>query len=243
MIKEQGIDSFHLLEEYVPMEEQMEFFHKSEISRINVATFDKEEEVVKLFSPYEDKERKQESLLRLSSIADVDAYRTIEAFHKMSYNHELHNWATMALLNSKIVLSSTLSGQQQVYISSGLGGLNKRLRFFGLFASSDREPFTELQSKMIYREFLFQLSQNNIVIEKIDINENYFTILILFSIDEDARVTINSTIEEINKYGNFLDTKYLFTNTRVLDDDEIQKYLNKGKHIDIDMDMDMDLEL
>ena len=47
----------------------------------------------------------------------------------------------------------------------------------------------------------------------------------LFPIESDARVVINDTIEEINKYGDFLDTKYLFTNVRILSTEQIQKIL------------------
>ena len=237
MIKEQGIESFHLLEEFVPMEEQMEFFRKSDKSRRDVQSFDKDEEIVILFSSNQTIDRKKESLIRLSSIPDVNAYRAIETYHSSPQEPELYNWSTMALLGSKIILSSNLSGQQQIYISSGLGGLDKRLRFFGLFASSNREPFTELQQEIIDREFRFQLQQNNIDIEKFEIKDNHFTLLILFPIDAEARESINSTIEEINKYGNFLDTKYLFTNVKVLNDNDIQVYLNKSINKDIDLDI------
>lgn len=227
MIKEQGIESFHLLEELVPMREQMEFFRRSDISRRKSSSFDIDEEIVVLFSSNQTIDRKKECLLRLSSIPDVKAYRAIETYHSSPQEEELHNWSTMALLGSKIILSSNLSGQQQVYISSGLGGLDKKLRFFGLFSTQNREPLTDLQRKIIDREFRFQFRQNDIDIEEFDIKENYFTILMLFPIETDARDSISTTIEEINMYGNFLDTKYLFTNVSILEADEIEDILNR----------------
>lgn len=233
MIKEQGIESFHLLEDLVPIEEQMEFFRASETLRKSKYVFDLDEEIVILFSSNQPIERKKTSLLRLSTLPEVSAYRAIETYHSSPLEPELNNWSSMALLGSKIILNSNLSGQQQVYISSGLGGYGKKLRFFGLFSTKDRQPFSDLQREIVDREFRFQFSQNEIDIESFDLEENYFTILMLFSLDTDARESINATIEEINKYGNFLDSKYLFTNVKILDKEEIIKMISRRQGNDL----------
>ncbi|HAR37472.1 MAG TPA: hypothetical protein DCS09_02205 [Porphyromonadaceae bacterium] len=133
----------------------------------------------------------------------------------------------MALVSSRIVLSSDLSGQQQVYISSGLGGLDKKLRFFALFTTREREALTALQREIVEREFIFQLQQAEIVIEKFEIESNYFTILMLFSFDRDAKSSLNAAIAECNQYGDFLDTRFLFTNVKVLTEEEIAHLLKK----------------
>lgn len=232
MIEEQGIESFHLLEDLVPIEEQMEFFRESDKQRRLDDTFDTDEEIVILFSSNQPLTRKKKSLLKLSSIPDVKAYRAIETYHSSPLEPELLNWSSMALVGSRIILSSNLSGQQQVYISSGLGGQGKKLRFFGLFNSATFEPFTELQREIIEREFKFQFSQQDIGIESFDIRENYFAILMLFPIEIDARISINLVLEEINKFGGFLDTKFLFTNVRILNDIEVGQFLEKKKNMD-----------
>lgn len=226
IIKEQGIESFHLLEDLVPIEEQMEYFRQFDKVRVEKAAFDRDEEIVILFSSNQTVERKRESLLRLASIPDVRTYRAIETYNSSPSEPELTNWSSMSLLGSRILLSSNLSGQQQVYISSGLGGHDKKLRFFGLFVAKDRAPFTELQCQIIEREFRFQFEQGSIDIERLEIKGNYFTILMLFPIEADARVVINDALEEINKYGNFLDSKYLFTNVKILSEVEIQRALS-----------------
>lgn len=232
MIEEQGIDSFHLLEDLVPIEEQMEFFRESDKLRRSDLSFDTDEEIVVLFSPNQPIVRKKKSLIRLSSIPDVRAYRAIETYHSSPLEPDLLNWSSMALVGSRIILSSNLSGQQQVYISSGLGGHGKKLRFFGVFTSSDLEPFSDLQREIIEREFRFQFSQAGIDIESFEINNNYFSIRMLFPIEVDAKSSIVSIIEEVNQFGGFLDTKYLFTNVKLLNDEEIQKFIeakNKRK--------------
>ncbi|MDY9918383.1 hypothetical protein PSM36_2568 [Proteiniphilum saccharofermentans] len=226
-LNEQGIDSFHILEDLVPIEEQMEFFRYFDRLRRENSLFVRDDEVSILFSPDEPIERKKRSLTLLASIPDVGAYRSIETYHSSPLEPELLHWSSMALVSSRIVLSSDLSGHQQVYISSGLGGQDKKLRFFALFTTNDRQHFTDLQKEMVEREFTFQLQKADVVIEKFEIRENYFTILMLFPFSKDVKSSLNDAITECNQYGNFLDTKFLFTNVKVLSEKEIENILEK----------------
>lgn len=226
-LNEQGIDSFHVLEELVPIEEQMEYFRYFDRMRRENTPFVRDEEVAVLFSPDESIERKKKSLTLLASIPDVGAYRSIETYHSSPLEPELLNWSSMALVSSRIILSSDLSGHQQVYISSGLGGHDKKLRFFALFTTNNRQELTDLQKEMVEREFIFQLQKAEIVIEKFVIKENYFTILMLFPFDKDVKSSLHDAITECNQYGNFLDTKFLFTNVKVLNEKEIDELLDK----------------
>ncbi|NLJ00800.1 MAG: hypothetical protein GX371_06580 [Bacteroidales bacterium] len=226
-LEEQGIDSFHILEDLVPIEEQMEYFRYFDRIRRENRAFVRDEEVALLFSPEEPVERKKRSLILLASIPDVGAYRSIETYHSSPLEPELSHWASMALVSSRIVLSSDLSGQQQIYISSGLGGQDKKLRFFSLFTTIDRQPLTDLQKEIVTREFTFQLEKADVIIEKFEIKANYFTIQILFAFDSDARSCLDAAVNECNQYGNFLDKKFLFTNVKVLSEAEINNLLEK----------------
>lgn len=226
-MEEQGIDSFHILEDLVPIEEQMEYFRYFDRIRRENRAFVRDEEVALLFSPEEPVERKKRSLILLASIPDVGAYRSIETYHSSPLEPELSRWASMALVSSRIVLSSDLSGQQQIYISSGLGGQDKKLRFFSLFTTIDRQPLTDLQKEIVTREFTFQLEKADVIIEKFEIKANYFTIQILFAFDSDARSCLDAAVNECNQYGNFLDKKFLFTNVKVLSEAEINNLLEK----------------
>ncbi len=226
-MEEQGIDSFHILEDLVPIEEQMEYFRYFDRIRRENRAFVRDEEVALLFSPEEPVERKKRSLILLASIPDVGAYRSIETYHSSPLEPELSHWASMALVSSRIVLSSDLSGQQQIYISSGLGGQDKKLRFFSLFTTIDRQPLTDLQKEIVTREFTFQLEKADVIIEKFEIKANYFTIQILFAFDSDARSCLDAAVNECNQYGNFLDKKFLFTNVKVLSEAEINNLLEK----------------
>lgn len=226
-LNEQGIDSFHILEDLVPIEVQMDFFRYFDRLRRENAPFVRDNEIAILFSPDETIERKKRSLTLLASIPDVGAYRSIETYHSSPLEPELVHWSSMALVSSRIVLSSDLSGHQQVYISSGLGGQDKKLRFFTLFTTNERQYFTDLQKEMVEREFTFQLQKADVVIEKFEIRENYFTILVLFPFNKDIKSNLNAAITECNQYGNFLDTKFLFTNVKVLSEHEIENIVEK----------------
>jgi hypothetical protein len=227
-LDEQGIDSFHILEDLVPIEEQMEYFRYFDKLRRENKTFDRDEEVSILFSPIETVARKKRSLTLLASIPDVGAYRSIETYHSKPMDPDLTHWSSMALVSSRIVLSSDLSGQQQIYISSGLGGQDKKLRFFSLFTTSNRQDLTDLQKEIVEREFTFQIKKAEVEIEKFEIKENYFTILILFPFDKDVKSSLNAAVAECNQYGDFLDTKFLFTNVKILSESEIEKLLKKA---------------
>jgi|SRR5690554_36875 hypothetical protein len=226
-LNEQGINSFHILEDLVPLDVQMDYFKYFDNLRKEKPTFDRDEEISVLFSPEEDIVRKKKSLTLLASIPDVVAYRSIETYHSSPADIELAHWSSMALVSSRIILTSDLSGQQQIYISSGLGGQDNKLRFFSLFTTNNRQEFTELQKEMIEREFTFHLKTAKVQIENFEIKNNYFTILLLFPFDEDVRSRLNSAVEECNQYGNFLDPKFLFTNVKILNDKEIGTLISK----------------
>lgn len=231
-INEQGIDSFHVLEDLIPIEEQMEFFKFFDDLKDRETKFVRDSEIEMLFSPDISLERKKESMVLLSSIPDVKAYRALETYQSSPLEPELKNWSSIALLGSRIGLDSDLSGKQQIYISSGLGGHEKKLRFFTLFITHSKKHFTELQKQIVEREFRFQLENADVDIEEFKIEENYFTILFVFPFKTDVRAILQSAIEECNQYGNFLDNKFLFTNIKVFTNEEIQKLLDNNLKID-----------
>src|SRR5690606_18429017 len=88
-LNEQGIDSFHILEDLVPLEEQMDYFRYFERLRSENNPFVRDEEIAILFSPDESIERKKRSLSLLASIPDVSADRSIETYHSSPLEPEL----------------------------------------------------------------------------------------------------------------------------------------------------------
>ena len=229
-LDQHGLDILHFLEDFVPVNEQTEYFQYTERLRRDDPPFERTEEVTRLFSPDASIEEKKRSLALLASIPDVEAYRAIETYHSSPQEPELQNWASMSLVSSRIVLNAELSGQPQLYISSGLGGRDKKLRFFALFtAENEAIPFTPLQRDIIEREFDFQLKHAGVAVEKFEIRDNYFTALLLFPFSCDIRATLKAAVVECNNYGNFIDGSFLVTNIKELSEEDITKIMKAEK--------------
>ncbi len=87
---------------------------------------------------------KKEILARLATIEKVECYRVIEAFLEIA-EEDLHDWALLALNESRMLLESKILDENQVFISTGLGGKEEKLRYFVALMSrtksgSDRHP-------------------------------------------------------------------------------------------------------
>jgi hypothetical protein len=55
----------------------------------------------------------------------------------------LKDWAALSLQESRMTLESSLLDENQVIISTGLGGKAKKLRYFAVIAAKRRENFSE----------------------------------------------------------------------------------------------------
>jgi len=90
-------------------------------------------------------------LVKLASINSVEAFRTIERYLKEP-NHSLRDWAKLAFQESKLLLESKLLDENQVLISTGLGGKGMKLRYFTVILSDTGENLTKIQKKIINSE-------------------------------------------------------------------------------------------
>lgn len=219
--------NFRVLEEIVPIEEQMHYFDYSKRVRNSREYINRDYLIGRLFSPDSDIEDRRYCLVMLAGIVDIAAYRAIETFHSSPLDPELKNWSAMALTESRILIDSDLSGEQQILVSTGLGGSNNSLRFFSIVASKDRTDFNDLQREIIDREFRFGLEHNQITIEDFSIKENYARLLLLSDLKHDLRSILSKIIKECNELGDFLDEKFMLTNVKAFDDTEIERLLKK----------------
>jgi len=217
--------NLHVLEEIVPIEEQMKYFEYSKNARNPHEHINRDYLVARLFSPDSDIEDRRYCLVMLAGLVDIGAYRSIETFHSSPLDSGLKNWAALALMESRILLDSDFSGEQQYMVSTGLGGSAGLLRFFSIIPSTDRSDFTDLQRQIIEREFNFELKHDNIIIEEFVIKNNYTRLMVLSDLNHNLRNVFSNIIKECNELGNFLDEKFMLTNIRKYDDNEIKKLL------------------
>lgn len=227
-------DNMHMLSEIVPVEEQMKYFQFSKYIQKDKEkdSLDKHYLIARLFTPEVSIENKRYYLSVLAGIVDVAAYRALEAYHSNPLDPELKYWSALALAESKILLDAEFSGEKQFFVSTGLGGIGKKLRFFGVIATLSRKDFTSFQQETLIRELQFQFEKNEIDVELLEYKGNYLKMLLLCGLNHDARLCIQEAIDEANEFGDYIDPKFILTNIKPIDDDEIVEVLKKEENIE-----------
>ena len=223
---------FHILEQRVPVELQMEYFKYSEHVRKEWAKPDLNDMDYTAFreslsNPESTTDYKKYILSMLATSREVKAYRMLEDYVQHP-DEDVSNWAYMALMESRISLESELSDEKQIYISTGLGGKGEKLRFYVLMLSRDRKPFLEYQRKVIEREFAYFLPKADCEIERLTIGEQYVELVFLIPVRADIKLTLDKVINECNQYGDFLSDIFTITNVKELTQQEVTDIINKN---------------
>lgn len=225
---------FHILEQRIPVEIQMEYFKYSE----NVRKENKpprplsDEECMDIYVKLSqdedlDKEDRKYLLSQLATSKAIKAYRLLEEYVSES-DPQVTDWAYMALMESRISLESDLSDEKQIYISTGLGGKGEKLRFYVLMGSVDKKPFQEYQRQIIEREFAYYLPKMDCEIERLTIGDQFVELVFLISVRADIKITLDRVINECNQYGNFLSKIFTITNVKELTAEEVAEIINKN---------------
>ena len=220
---------FHILEHRIPVEQQMEYFkYSSKIrNKKEVADcVDYEQYMIDLSNPELSKEEKKKTLSILASSKQVQAYRLLERYVN-DPDEELVNWAYMALMESRIILESELSGEKQIYISTGLGGRGENIRFYVLIISSGGAFFADYQRKIIEKEFEYAMPKYKCEIERLTIGDKYVEIIMLIPFMADIKRMLEDVIAECNLYGNFLSEVFTITNVKELTREEVNQVVEK----------------
>ncbi|HSH50625.1 MAG TPA: hypothetical protein VK982_02780 [Bacteroidales bacterium] len=220
---------FSILEEQVDINLQIEFFEF-----VNELSENKREENVILkeadilFNPEVEVEEKKKLLAELSTIDKPESYRMIEKVVNAKDN-ELYSWSVLALQHCRIGLETSLLDENQIFISTGLGGKGEKLRYFIACKLKNTDFFSDTQKKIVQTEFEDIFKKNNCKIEKITFVEKYVSVIALIPIEVPIGNVIKLSIAECNQYGNFLYQQYLITNVKMLDYTEIKNFFkDKG---------------
>ncbi len=220
---------FHILEQRVPVELQMEYFKYSEHLRKSDLKIDEEDYNIFQKDIYDKEltpEQKRYALTALATSNNVKAYRILEEYVQHP-DPEVTNWAYMALMESRISLESELLEEKQIYISTGLGGKGEKLRFYVLILSAENKPFEEYQRQIIEREFAYYLPKENSEIERLNIADVYVELVFLIPVRTYIKGVLENVIAECNQYGNFLSPTFTVTNVKELSTDEINALIKK----------------
>jgi hypothetical protein len=215
-------DNFSILEDQIDIKVQMNFFESSKKIKQNP---DSKKTIAEIKEGLLDKnlgiEDQKDLLVQLANYDDVEAYRILEKYFE-SVVPELRDWCALALQESKMNLESALLDENQVIISTGLGGKGKKLRYFAVLATKNENKFTSLQKRLVEKEIDFALKKKDGEIENIEFDDTFCTFLTIVPINISIKDLIAETIEECNQIGNFIDPKFILTNVKVFSKEEIK---------------------
>lgn len=220
-------ENFSILEEQIDIKVQMSYFEDSKEQK--GSALDKDEVLSSVTDLYEssiDNEQKKKILVKLANLDDVEAFRAIENYVNQA-DIELKDWAALALQESRMTIESSLLDENQVIISTGLGGKGKKLRYFAALATKEAQNFSVLQKRLVAKELEFALRKYDGEIEALDFNNNYCTFLSLVPLNVSIKELIKLSIEECNQIGDFISERFILTNVKVLSIEEIRGSWNQ----------------
>jgi len=171
-------------------------------------------------------EQKKRILTRLSLSKQVKAYRLLEYYAEIA-DEQLGNWVKIALIQSRIAIESELLGEHQVYISSGMGGKDGKLRFYLLIPTSTGLALQPWQRKLFKDEFKYRMAQHNCGVERVNINRYYADAVFLVPIKCNINQIIDGVVTECNTYGSFLAPIFTITNVKEPSKDEAKRLVRK----------------
>ncbi len=214
-------DRFNILEEGVDFQTQKEYIEHSH-------TFDggklTEQETLTLstilFAKDAPIEAKKRALSLLAHLGTIIAFRQIEKYSK-NPDKDLQQWALVALHECKMFLENSLLEENIGVISTGLGGLDNRLRYFFIVLPSMDRPFTKTQKDIIRDEFLSVSKQVNSIIETFDFSDSFVGLTVLVPLDVAVGTVIETGIKKCNELGDFVFEYYYVTNQNIPDISEI----------------------
>ncbi len=222
-------ENFTILEEQVDVTVQMSYYNLSSRIKKQGIPENYEDYMELVFDPAISLKEKKKMLATLASVDEVFAFRALEKYMKEP-DPGLRDWAILALQESRMRLQSSLLDEQQVFISTGLGGKGKKLRYFIVFLNSDGTiPLNKVQQKLLRTEVAFALEKKDGEVESFDFMEGYSACTAILPLKADLGTIFHDIITECNQYGSFLQEDLVITNVRKLRKREIRKMLEGRK--------------
>lgn len=217
-----------ILEQKIDIDLQMEYYDCSMRIREEQDEQWALDHIQYLSEPGYSEEVKREILARLAGIEKVECYRALESFMQDA-SEPLRSWALLAVNESRMLLESKILDENQVFISTGLGGKDDKLRYFVVLMSKTRVDLTPTQQMVVKNEFDFILKKFDAVLEESDFSGYLATLLFLLPMKHSLKSVFKEAIDECNRYGSFLNDDFIVTNVKILSFKEIEEYLEHKK--------------
>ena len=167
-----------IMEQQIDMDLQVEYYECSRNLRSELDDSWAMNHMQYLSEPGYSPDVKKKILARLASIENVDCYRAIESYLNMA-EESLKDWAVLALNESRMLLESKILDENQVFISTGLGGKDEKLRYFVVLMAGSKSKLTPTHRMVIKNEFEIVLKKYNAELEEVSFSGYLATILLL----------------------------------------------------------------
>lgn len=230
----------YVLEQRVPVNVQMTYFKHSERLRMDspwVLSADEEQveawcDQLLAMEPVENSAHnqveKRNLLSMLANSRSVKAFRFLENYVNQ-VDPGVADWASMALMESQMLLEAELSEEQRIYVSTVMGGKGHKMRFCVVLYADNAIPFLPYQCKVIEEEIPFHLNKVEGELERLEVKPLYAKLICLLPIRVDIRQLFADVIRVCNECGNFLQEGYTIANTQEYTEEEILKEIEKNR--------------
>lgn len=218
--------SMKILEQQIDMDLQLEYYECSRRVKEDRDELWAMENIPYLSEPGYSVDVKKEILARLASMEKVESYRAIESFLEEA-DPLLEHWALLSLNECRMQLESKIMDENQVYISTGLGGRDEKLRYFIVLMSRSKMDLTPTHQMVIKNEFEYILKKFDAELEEVNFSGYLATLLLLMPMTYSLKRVFQEAINECNQYGDFLNDDFIVTNVKTLSFQEIQEFLER----------------
>ena len=216
--------NYNILEEQIDIDLQTEYFEYSK----NYKSLKTEEEILEkrenIFKDHVNEEEKKNLFVELASIESVVAYRTIEKYLEKPETNFMKDWATLAFQESRMLIESKLLDENQIFISTGLGGKNGKLRYFVVFIAKNKD-FSEFERKIVRDELQYHFKAVHSELEEIEFNRQYSSILAIVPLHIPVKKLFDEIVNECNQFGDFINKDFIITNVRKFTVEEVESHL------------------
>jgi hypothetical protein len=221
--------NYNILEEQIDIDVQMEYFESSKGIKKTFDVVEALETKNDLFSTEKPISEKKIMISRLASIDNVEAYRALEKYRE-NPDPELKDWASLAIQESRMLLESSFLDENQVFISTGMGGKGSKLRYFVVFIAKPGKSFNPFCQKIVKSEMEFVFNKYDAEIEEYNFSDNYATVKTIIPLNVQLNEMFEDAVSECNQFGDFLEMNFIVTNVKELSFQEIDQVMESSKN-------------
>ncbi len=184
------------------------------------------EESDKIFDENYDIDEKKKLLTLIAVIDDVELYRKLEKYLEIAPEN-IKPWVLLAHQESQTVIQSSLLDENQILISTGLGGKGDKMRFFIVLQTENKKNIVKKFQEIIKNEVLYTFEKNDCELEQINFKNYFCTMVALIPFDMEIEKVFVDVISECNNLGVNFSDKFIVTNVKIHTPEQTQDLINE----------------